>query len=108
MVGLDAVLVHNDCEADLEGLQHMVDRRTVGGKGVDPDNDALGPEPTCECLPVQPRAKIGVRQDNGSIAYRLQSSGVIGVVSWSKLSTTQYSVIRDQCSGDPLTMHPGW
>jgi len=110
--GASPVLVHNSCEADLEGLAHAIARHTWGGDEVTATASVFDSGVNLTELASQTAGQIGRVGENGNIEYVLQGSGPVGVTGRSPAfaagtPTNIYTVVRDSRSGDLVTMFPG-
>jgi hypothetical protein len=106
-VGTTPVLVHNSCEADLEGLEHAASRHLPGGELVDKNASLFDPGTNLGDLASATSGRIGTYNPaTGNIDYVINAGRIVGTTSGGR-TTTVYTVVRSGTSGDLVTLFPG-
>jgi hypothetical protein len=109
-VGDQWVLVHNTCDADAEGLEHVVARHTRGGAQNDAMSGTFDDGVDLGALAQGSNGQIGMRNSlTGNIEYSLRAPGSIGLTGKPSgmLPTSRYTVVRSGWDGGLITMFPG-
>ena len=105
--GNTPVLVHNSCDADVDGLEHAASRHLPGGSEVDRNASLFDPGSNLSELAATTAGRIGrFNPATGNIEYVINSGGVIGTTG-NGLTTTTYTVVRSGRTGDLVTLFPG-
>jgi len=106
-VGSHWVLVHNTCDLDAEGLEHVMARHTAGGIERDATAGVFDNRVDLAGLARGSAGQVGTRSAaTGNIEYVVTARGIVGVTGTNRLPTSTYTIVRNSY-GELVTMFPG-